>query len=40
MKQNYVIKDWLLGERRYVHVGVHGGVSEQEMHVPLIIIDR
>jgi hypothetical protein len=40
MKQNYVIKDWLLGERRYVHIGVHGGVSEQEMHVPLVIVER
>lgn len=40
MKQNYVIKDWLLGERRYVHIGVHGGVSEQEMHVPLVVVER
>ena len=39
MKDNYVIKDWLLGEKRYVHIGVHGGVSEQEMHVPLIVVE-
>jgi predicted AlkP superfamily pyrophosphatase or phosphodiesterase len=39
MKENYVIKDWLLGEKRYVHIGVHGGVSEQEMHVPLIVVE-
>ena len=37
MKGNYTIKDWLLGERRHVHVGVHGGVSEGEMYVPLIL---
>jgi predicted AlkP superfamily pyrophosphatase or phosphodiesterase len=39
MKDNYVIKDWLPGERRHVHIGVHGGVSRQEMEVPLIIIE-
>ena len=37
MKENYTIKDWLLGERRHVHIGVHGGVSEGEMVVPLIV---
>lgn len=39
MKDRYVIKDWVLGERRYVHVGVHGGVSEEEMYVPLVIVE-
>lgn len=33
-----VIRDWLPGEERYVHVGVHGGVSAAEMHVPLIVV--
>lgn len=37
MKENYVIKDWLPNERRYEHIGVHGGVSEEEMWVPLIV---
>lgn len=37
MKENYVIKDWLFGEPRYSQVGVHGGVSEQELYVPLIV---
>lgn len=37
MKHNAVIKDWLLGERRHVQIGVHGGISEQEMYVPLIV---
>ena len=31
-----VLRDWLLGEARHVHVGVHGGVSATEMTVPLI----
>jgi len=36
MKDRYVIKDWVAGERRHVQYGVHGGVSEQEMKVPLV----
>lgn len=36
MKERYVIKDWVPGEHRHVHVGVHGGMSEAEMYVPLI----
>ncbi len=39
MKGHSTIKDWLPGEPRYVHVGVHGGVSEQEMYVPLIVAE-
>lgn len=38
MRHNAVIKDWLLGERRYTQIGVHGGVSEAEMRVPLGIV--
>jgi len=38
MKQNYVIKDWLPNERRHTQIGVHGGVSAQEMMVPLIVV--
>ncbi len=37
MKENYVIKDWLPGERRHAQIGVHGGVSEAEMWVPLMV---
>jgi hypothetical protein len=37
MKENYVIKDWLPGEHRYAHIGVHGGTSDAEMWVPLIV---
>ena len=35
-KENYKIKDWILGERQYVHIGVHGGISSEEMYVPLV----
>jgi hypothetical protein len=37
MQERYVIKDWLPYEQRYVQVGVHGGLSAAEMHVPLIV---
>jgi hypothetical protein len=37
MKDDYTIKDWLLGEQRHLTLGVHGGVSAAEMHVPLIV---
>ena len=38
MKDNFVLRDRLLGEeQRPVHVGVHGGVSAAEMHVPLVL---
>jgi arylsulfatase A-like enzyme len=39
MKDNYVIKDWLPVEKPFFHIGVHGGTSEREMHVPLIVMD-
>jgi len=32
-----ILRDWLKGEERYTHVGVHGGLSEAEMHVPLVV---
>lgn len=37
MKDKAVVKDWLPGETRYAHVGVHGGTSAEEMYVPLIV---
>ncbi|MDH5216530.1 MAG: alkaline phosphatase family protein [Gammaproteobacteria bacterium] len=36
-KENYVIKDKLLGEKDFSQVGVHGGLSEKEMLVPLVV---
>ena len=40
MKENYVLRDSLLGESRAVHIGYHGGVSREEMFVPLVVIPR
>lgn len=31
-----ILRDWLPGETRYAHVGVHGGLSAAEMLVPLV----
>jgi predicted AlkP superfamily pyrophosphatase or phosphodiesterase len=39
MKDNYVIKDFLLGEKEKFLIGNHGGVSSTEMFVPLITIE-
>ena len=38
MKDNWTIKDWLPGEKRYTMLGVHGGTSDDEMRVPLIAL--
>lgn len=32
-----ILRDWLRGEERYTHVGVHGGLTEAEMIVPLVV---
>ena len=39
MKKDYGIYQKLIGESRKYNVGEHGGVSNQEMYVPLIVID-
>jgi predicted AlkP superfamily pyrophosphatase or phosphodiesterase len=39
MRDRYVIRDWILGERPFEQIGVHGGDSEDEMYVPLICLD-
>ncbi|MBD3306244.1 hypothetical protein GF339_07630 [candidate division KSB3 bacterium] len=38
MRENYIIKDFLLGEEEKFQHGNHGGVSQEEMFVPLIVI--
>ena len=38
MKDNWTIKDWLPGEKRFAMLGVHGGISDSEMRVPLIAL--
>jgi len=37
MRENYTIKDWVPGEARHLHVGNHGGTSEDEMRIPLVV---
>lgn len=32
-----ILRDWLMGEPRHVHLGVHGGASAAEMTVPLVV---
>ena len=38
MRNNYILKDWVPGERPHSLVGVHGGLSASEMTVPLCIV--
>jgi len=40
MKENYIIKDLILGEKDSKLIGHHGGISKEEMFVPLIIIKK
>lgn len=37
MQDAYLLKDWLPQEKRYAMIGVHGGMSDDELWVPLII---
>jgi hypothetical protein len=37
MRGDHTIKDWLPGEPRHLHLGQHGGTSEDEMMIPLIV---
>ena len=36
MRENWTIKDWLPGEKHYRMLGVHGGISCDEMLIPLM----
>ncbi len=31
------VKDWVSGEPRHLHIGNHGGLSEDEMRIPLVV---
>ena len=37
MRGRYTIKDWAPGESRHLHIGNHGGTSEDEMTIPLVM---
>ena len=37
MKEGYAVRDHVPGERRHVQIGVHGGPTEDEMLVPLVV---
>jgi hypothetical protein len=36
MRADYTVKDWLPGEPRHLHIGNHGGMSPDEMYIPLV----
>ncbi|OGA54854.1 MAG: hypothetical protein A3F74_12650 [Betaproteobacteria bacterium RIFCSPLOWO2_12_FULL_62_58] len=38
MNSNCTLKDWLPNEKRHAHIGVHGGISDDEMYVPLVTL--
>jgi hypothetical protein len=31
------VKDWVSGEPRHLHIGNHGGMSDDEMSIPLVV---
>jgi hypothetical protein len=37
MRGHYTVKDWAPGESRHLHIGNHGGTTEDEMLIPLIL---
>jgi hypothetical protein len=37
MRGRGTVKDWVPGESRHLHIGNHGGTSEDEMHIPLVV---
>ena len=37
MKGRGTVKDWVSGEPRHLHIGNHGGLSEDEMNIPLVV---
>jgi len=39
MKDDYLLKDWLPQEKRHELIGVHGGLSDDEIRVPLVVAE-
>lgn len=38
MRGRNTLKDWVAGEQRFLHIGNHGGTSEDEMRIPLVTV--
>jgi len=38
MNGRATVKDWVPGEPRHLHIGNHGGTSDDEMHIPLVVV--
>lgn len=39
MRGHHTVKDWIAGEARHLHIGNHGGTSEEEMTIPLVVCE-
>ncbi|NNF65902.1 MAG: phosphodiesterase, partial [Gammaproteobacteria bacterium] len=39
MHDNYIIQDTLPGEKRDTLIGVHGGLTPDELTVPLVMVE-
>lgn len=39
MRDDWTIKDWLPGEKRHPMIGVHAGLTADEMLIPLVVAD-
>ncbi|MAG38774.1 hypothetical protein CMO90_01675 [Candidatus Woesearchaeota archaeon] len=39
LKENYVMNDPILGKESHFNIGNHGGLSKEELYVPLIILN-
>lgn len=37
MEGRATVKDWVPGEPRHLHIGNHGGTSDDEMRIPLVV---
>jgi hypothetical protein len=37
MLDHYTVKDWTPGEAHHLHIGNHGGTSEEELLIPLVV---
>ncbi len=37
MNAHYTIKDWTPGESRHLHIGNHGGATDDELRIPLVV---